>query len=200
MMMMMMWSNRWNDWQGFRRKPAPEPICPPQIPHDLTWTRIRAATVGSRRLRAWATARPRVVSVFSRHLFRISDKAVLRFLRFYQPFQTNSDIESHILTTNSFPFQPSGQSIWRRITSAVRKASLNNLQVLGSHGSECPDHGVRECDAMLFGRKDTIHIRQQVSPKRWYRSCLKLWLLVAKPSSTENGRTVCKRILEWLEI
>jgi hypothetical protein len=26
-----------------RRKPNPVPICPPQIPHDLTWDRTRAA-------------------------------------------------------------------------------------------------------------------------------------------------------------
>jgi hypothetical protein len=35
-----------------RRKPAPVPLCPPQIPHDLTWDRTRAAAVGSRRLTA----------------------------------------------------------------------------------------------------------------------------------------------------
>jgi hypothetical protein len=33
-----------------RRKPAPMPLCPPQIPHDLT--RTRAAAMGSRRLTA----------------------------------------------------------------------------------------------------------------------------------------------------
>jgi hypothetical protein len=38
-----------------RRKPAPEPLCPPQIPLDHT--RARAA-VGSQRLTAWAMARP----------------------------------------------------------------------------------------------------------------------------------------------
>jgi hypothetical protein len=37
-----------------RRKPAPVPLCPSQIPHDLT----RAATVGSQRLTAWATTGP----------------------------------------------------------------------------------------------------------------------------------------------
>jgi hypothetical protein len=35
-----------------RGKPAPVPLRPPQIPHDLTWARTRAATVGSRRLTA----------------------------------------------------------------------------------------------------------------------------------------------------
>jgi hypothetical protein len=33
-------------------KPAPVPLCPPQIPHDLNWDRIRAVAVGSRRLTA----------------------------------------------------------------------------------------------------------------------------------------------------
>jgi hypothetical protein len=42
------WSNRWNCCQG---KPATVPHCPPQIPHYLTWARIRAVAVGSRRIR-----------------------------------------------------------------------------------------------------------------------------------------------------
>jgi hypothetical protein len=41
-----------------RRKPPPVPLRPPQISHDLTWNRTRAAAVGSRRLTAWAMARP----------------------------------------------------------------------------------------------------------------------------------------------
>jgi hypothetical protein len=40
------------------RKHAPVPLCPPQIPHDLTQARTRAAAVGSQRLTAWAMARP----------------------------------------------------------------------------------------------------------------------------------------------
>jgi hypothetical protein len=41
-----------------RRKPAPAPLCPPQIPHDQTRARTRAASVGSQRLTARAMARP----------------------------------------------------------------------------------------------------------------------------------------------
>jgi hypothetical protein len=33
-----------------RRKPAPVPLCPPQIPHMLSRARTRAAVVGSQRL------------------------------------------------------------------------------------------------------------------------------------------------------
>jgi hypothetical protein len=35
-----------------RRKPVPVPLCPPQIPHDLTWDSTRASAAGSRRLTA----------------------------------------------------------------------------------------------------------------------------------------------------
>jgi hypothetical protein len=31
--------------RGTRRKPAPVPLCSPQIPHDLTWVRTRAAAL-----------------------------------------------------------------------------------------------------------------------------------------------------------
>jgi hypothetical protein len=41
-----------------RRKPTPVPLCPPQIPHDVTRARTRVAAVESRRLTAWAMARP----------------------------------------------------------------------------------------------------------------------------------------------
>jgi hypothetical protein len=41
-----------------RRKPAPTPLCPPQIPYDQTRARTQAAAVGSQRLTAWAMARP----------------------------------------------------------------------------------------------------------------------------------------------
>jgi hypothetical protein len=35
-----------------RRKPAPAPLCPPQIPLDQTRARTRAAAMGSQRLTA----------------------------------------------------------------------------------------------------------------------------------------------------
>jgi hypothetical protein len=43
----------WSTW----RKPATMSLCSPQIPHDLTSARTRAAAEGSRRLTAWATTR-----------------------------------------------------------------------------------------------------------------------------------------------
>jgi hypothetical protein len=35
-----------------RRKPAPVPLCLPQVPHFLTWARTGAAAMGNRRLTA----------------------------------------------------------------------------------------------------------------------------------------------------
>jgi hypothetical protein len=55
-----------------RRKPTPVPLCPPQIPYDLTPARTRAATVGSRRLTAWAMAGPPVWRCFG--LFQFSSE------------------------------------------------------------------------------------------------------------------------------
>jgi hypothetical protein len=44
--------------RSIRRKPAPVSLCPPQTPQELTWSQTRAAALGSRRLTAWAMARP----------------------------------------------------------------------------------------------------------------------------------------------
>jgi hypothetical protein len=41
-----------------RRKPAPAPLCPPQIRLDQTRDQTQAAAVGSQRLTAPAMARP----------------------------------------------------------------------------------------------------------------------------------------------
>jgi hypothetical protein len=51
-----MWIGREN--RSTRRKPAPVPLCPPQIPYDMTWFRTRSVAVASRRLTAWDMARP----------------------------------------------------------------------------------------------------------------------------------------------
>jgi hypothetical protein len=44
--------------QSTWREPAPVPLCPTQIPHDLTWDGTWAITVGGQRLTAWAMSRP----------------------------------------------------------------------------------------------------------------------------------------------
>jgi hypothetical protein len=64
--------------QSTRRKPTHLLLCPPQILHDLTWGRTPAATVESRRLTAWATARPCIQRVVKYP----RKKKILRIWRF----------------------------------------------------------------------------------------------------------------------
>jgi hypothetical protein len=52
------------------RKTAPVPLCPPQIPHDLTRARTRAAAVGIRWLTAWAIPRPQSILLQLRYRLR----------------------------------------------------------------------------------------------------------------------------------
>jgi hypothetical protein len=63
-----------------RRKPAPVPLCPLQIPHDLTWDRTRAAEVGNQRLTAWAMAGPEIIlstNSHTRHIKLLEHNKVL---------------------------------------------------------------------------------------------------------------------------
>jgi hypothetical protein len=60
-----------------RRKPAPLPLCPPWIPHDLPRAPTRAVAVGSQRLTAWALARLRM-SEWVRDLLRFSSCELLQ--------------------------------------------------------------------------------------------------------------------------
>jgi hypothetical protein len=56
------WSSGWMILRGkteeLWEKPVPVPLCPPQIPHGLTLAQNRTSAVRSRRLTAWAMARP----------------------------------------------------------------------------------------------------------------------------------------------
>jgi hypothetical protein len=60
--------------RSIRRKSAPAPLCPPQIPLDQTRDWTRAAAVGSQWLTASAMARPKIM--FLRY-FRISFNYIL---------------------------------------------------------------------------------------------------------------------------
>jgi hypothetical protein len=64
-----------------RRKPAPAPLCPPQIPLDQTQVWTRAAAVRSQRLTAWAMARPFSIQVNESTVFT-NKSYVIAFVRF----------------------------------------------------------------------------------------------------------------------
>jgi hypothetical protein len=57
LMMMIFWSNWWNEFGrgnwSTRRKPVPAPLCPPQNPTWRPGLEPRTAVVGSQRLTAW---------------------------------------------------------------------------------------------------------------------------------------------------
>jgi hypothetical protein len=76
--------SRWNeDWQGkpkYSDKTCPSAICPPQIPHDQTRARTRAAAVGSQRLTAWATARPKYITILIHYQISSRLVALLKFV------------------------------------------------------------------------------------------------------------------------
>jgi hypothetical protein len=62
------------------RKPAPMPLCPQQNPHAAR-SRTRAAAVGSQRLTAWATARPKtLVSIHACVNWEIRHRIIRRVL------------------------------------------------------------------------------------------------------------------------
>jgi hypothetical protein len=77
------------------RKPAPVTLCSPQIPHYLTWDRIRATAVGSQRLTAWAMARPKSCNYH---------QAILLFVNFLK-----------LVVSTRPPLWSNGQSFWLQI-------------------------------------------------------------------------------------
>jgi hypothetical protein len=93
-----------------RRKPAPVPLRPPKIPHDLTWDRTLAAAVESRRLTARAMARP-VLAVASHSLrWRIIQLRIIRAVNRCSTLQEDPCYETHYRHTYYFPIR-GGESL-----------------------------------------------------------------------------------------
>jgi hypothetical protein len=76
--------------RSIRRKPASVPLCPPQIPHDLTWDRTRAAAVGSQRLTAWAMARPQLHGYSELLWNEILSMHIPIYLNLFEPRRSNA--------------------------------------------------------------------------------------------------------------
>jgi hypothetical protein len=79
-----------------RRKPAPVPLCPPQIPHDLTRARARAEAVGSQRPTACAMARSLQCSLdaFNLSEFNHTRWPKRKYILYYKNTNLNSTGES----------------------------------------------------------------------------------------------------------
>jgi hypothetical protein len=120
------------------RKPAPVPLCPPQIPHDLTRARTRAAAVGSQRLTAWALARPastRIVLYAAptpshKHVFYCDVVTVL----FHQALRMWSD---HAVADNVSLHTPAFSIVFRQPRRDNVEFSVKRLCSLGCSGPTC---------------------------------------------------------------
>jgi hypothetical protein len=98
-----------------RRKPAPAPFCPPQIPLDQTRARTRAAAVGSQRLTAWAITSALVGGEWSasrprRFNPRERDPGSRRIGDWMGPRASLDDVEKRkFLTVPGFELRPLGR-------------------------------------------------------------------------------------------
>jgi hypothetical protein len=103
------------------RKTAPVPLCPPQIPHDLTRARTRAAAVKSRRLTASTMARPWDVTMcwhLERRYFSQSplwEPQIHRPLLWFEPSPLKM---AHYLSLAMLEYRP-------MVTSATRRPWMN---------------------------------------------------------------------------
>jgi hypothetical protein len=91
-----------------RRKPAPAPFCPPQIPHDQTRARTRATAVGSQRLTAWAMARPKSSTFLNKQFISGTSWA-------------HSSWNDHLLVTCSVLHRPCFVLLWWRMRRSLVK-------------------------------------------------------------------------------
>jgi hypothetical protein len=103
MMMMIFWSNWWNEFgrgnRSTRRKPAPAPLCPPQNPTWRPGLEPRTAAVGSQRLTAWAMARPIVQFLEKLYIFSCT-YSISRVWSFIVTTDNNSPSEIAALGQN----------------------------------------------------------------------------------------------------
>jgi hypothetical protein len=97
-----------------QRKPAPVPLCPPQIPHKLTWDWTQAAMVGSPHLAAcFSKASP---SILLFHSLKIH--LVILLLSFYMPnVSVKHLVSSKVIAT--FGRQPYCTNKLRSVSSSL---------------------------------------------------------------------------------
>jgi len=104
--------------QSTRRIPSPLPLCPPQIPYEMTWHWTQILTARGRRLTAWALARPCAefrqtvlwqsikIPYESTHSFYITD--VTRVIAHLDKQETTGALKDriHNLLSNFFMYSP----------------------------------------------------------------------------------------------
>jgi hypothetical protein len=118
-----------------RRKPAPVPLCPPQIPHDQTRARTLAAAVGNQRLTAWAMARPsrlsNSLSFWSRILFEnLADDQLFRKFSSFMEFEVLLPCSHKPITVSSSDSgESNSRSIYIRYILIISSHPRTNLLI-----------------------------------------------------------------------
>jgi hypothetical protein len=109
--------------EEFGENPVPVPLCPPQIPHGLTWVRTWASTVGGRWLTIWAMARPSLLhwdTDFMNNkgysVATMTEPSNWPWLSTVIATLTTHSLSSHLIRHN--------------MTSDVDTTSLNNLSII----------------------------------------------------------------------
>jgi hypothetical protein len=87
-----------------RRKPAPVPLCPPQIPHDLTSVRIRPAALGRRHLTVWAMTQ-------ASNAYYTSTKVRQREMQNQREYNASNEIGIFVIFVHFF-----GMICWSRLS------------------------------------------------------------------------------------
>jgi hypothetical protein len=122
-----------------RRKPAPAPLCPPQIPLDHT----RAAAVGSQRLTAWVMARPQVF-IYLWLYSPCGSWLLFQFLNLYTvgrtPWTGDEPVARPLPT--------------HRKTQTLNKRTLTSADIRASSG-------IRAHDPSVSAREDSSCLRQR---------------------------------------
>jgi hypothetical protein len=127
------WYRQWKT-EELGEKPAPVPLCPPQIPHGLNRARTRASAVRGRRLTAWAMARSfrNLTLTTCEETTRcvVSYERVQKIGVFWQTSSSRSKVANGFLSTQPFLSNPIRLDAW-----------VNRFRVscLGSRVSSDPD-------------------------------------------------------------
>jgi hypothetical protein len=100
-----------------RRKRAPVPLCPSQIPHDLAWGLTRVTAVGSQRLTASAMARAVIKTPYT----KTKGRTMCYQHMLVEMIQTNvcrmvfTAVSANLHDSNKQPYIPILQNIGRQI-------------------------------------------------------------------------------------
>jgi hypothetical protein len=148
-----------------RKKPTLVPLLPPQIPHDLTWARTRAAVVGSWRLTAWSMAWPNYLTNKPTNQFRLAES----FIRSNQSLRYSGISQNFLEPEGSGPYRDSNSDLF----AVQRVASLCRLHCPGAK-LHTESFGVRQNKETVDKRLIHCSLAWSVNVHRFHKSVLLL--------------------------